>query len=445
MKRTFLIVLIFTLSLNISLSYGQNNDTNYSKRRQELSKILEDAIIAIPSMVKQRGRYVDNKDFYYLTGMHIPNSILIITLDKNLLLSESTRLNKETKSSFEIVKKEDVPGVIYKLSRNYRKIATQYSTLDFLSEWNINFNAFEEIVKTDIALCDMRMLKDDMEIKYLKKAIEITADALNEAYKYTKLGLTEKNLRSVIRYNFESNDTEEAFLQVASGPNSTNIHFGATDRVMQVNDLIVFDVGTYYNKYTSDISRTIPVSGKFTDSQTDIYNVVLKAQKKGIELTIMGNNFDDVQNEITEVLIDGLYDLKLITDKNLEWQRRIFIMHGWSHFIGLDVHDVIGLYRNKEDKTLSEGMILTVEPGLYFPENYLDKIPRNIKGMVTDEEFEKYKKKVLSVYKKYENNGVRIEDDILITEKGNVVLSKGVPKEIKEIEDLMKEKSFFNK
>ncbi|MDA3953790.1 MAG: aminopeptidase P N-terminal domain-containing protein [Bacteroidales bacterium] len=445
MKKAFFLILI--LGINVSLSFGQDIDLTHKSRRLELSKALDSSVVIISSEVKQHDSYKDNKNFYYLTGIQVPNSLLILTPsldDKDLLITGSKRLDDEFLNNFEIVKKTDLPNTIFKLSRDYNIIATSFLGIEILSEWNINLDIFDEIVKADFALGEMRMIKENQEIRDLKKAINITSDALNEVFKYTKPGLTEKALRSVIRYKFESNDAKEVFIQVASGPNCTSIHFGATERILNENDLIVFDVGVYYNNYTSDISRTIPVNGKFSPSQADIYKIVLEAQKKGIELTRQGNNYIDVQNAITEVLNDGLYNLKLITDKNSEWQKKLYIMHGWGHFIGLDVHDVSKYALKKKDKTYKEGMVITVEPGLYFPEDYLYSIPHKIKDLVTEEEFKQYRKTVLPIYKKYENSGVRIEDDVLITFDGNIVLSKGVPKEINHIEKMMEEGSFFN-
>ena len=447
MKKQFLLILIIFCEISLNFSFAQGVDVAHKSRREELSKSIDTAVIVIPAEIKKYSTHKENKNFYYLTGLKIPNAVLILTPDlddKDLLITDSERLDVEVLKTYKIVKKENVSKTIYELSNKYNVIATQFTGFEALEESKIDIDIFDYIIKLDFILSDMRMIKENQEIRNLRTAINITADALNEVFKYTEPGFTEKALRSVIRYQFESNDTKEAFIQVASGPNSTNIHFGATERILKENDLIVFDVGTYYNNYTSDISRTIPANGKFTSAQSEIYKVVLEAQEKGIQLTLPGNNHTDVQEAITKVLIDGLFNLNLITDKDSEWQRKLFIKHGWSHFIGLDVHDVIKYAAKKKDKTYKEGMVLTVEPGLYFPENYLDKIPRSIKGLVSEEAFEKYKAKVLPVYNKYVNIGVRIEDDVLVTFDGFIVLSSRVPKKIRDIEDMMKEESFFN-
>jgi len=235
-----------------------------------------------------------------------------------------------------------------------------------------------------------------------------------------------------------------SFLQAASGPNSTNIHFGAGERKLKDGDMIVFDVGAYWDKYTADISRSVPVSGKFTNEQKQIYQVVLNAQKAAIELMIPGQKIKHVQKVAEDVLVDGLFELGLILDKNSQWQRRFYIVHGFYHFIGLDVHDVWYDYKYDENTIYEPGMVMTMEPGLYFPEDKLDKgIGRMSRG-VSEEELKAFIKRIRPVYEKYTNIGVRIEDDILVTRDGNLVLTSAVLKEIVDIEKMMKEKSPHN-
>ena len=164
-----------------------------------------------------------------------------------------------------------------------------------------------------------------------------------------------------------------SFLQAASGPNATNVHFGAGERVLEDGDIIVFDVGAWWNDYTADISRTIPVSGEFSKEQREIYTVVLNSQKAAIDLMVPGVSMDGVREAAQDVLIDGLHELGLVLDKENEAQRRFFIAHGYYHFIGLDIHDVWSEFgRMPGEKVYEPGMIMTMEPGLYFPADRLE-------------------------------------------------------------------------
>jgi Xaa-Pro aminopeptidase len=232
---------------------------------------------------------------------------------------------------------------------------------------------------------------------------------------------------------------------VASGPNSINVHFGATSREVKAGDVIVFDIGAWLEKYTSDISRTIPVGGKFGKAQAEIYEVVLAAQKEGIRLMTPGNGILKTQTAVEDALLAGLQKLGLVTDPASPWQRRLYIQHGFTHGIGLDIHDAWGWFARQMRNGLAfqPGMILTMEPGLYFPAGRLDKYPAEMKSVVSEDEWKSFAAKAAPLYKKYENIGCRIEDDVLITENGNRVLTAKAPKEIPEIEKTMTLKSPF--
>ena len=207
--------------------------------------------------------------------------------------------------------------------------------------------------------------------------------------------------------------------------------------------MIVFDVGAYWEDYTADISRTIPVSGRFTREQREIYTVVLNSQKSAIRLMQPGATLTSVRQEAQDVLIDGLHDLGLVLDTANEAQRGFFIAHGYYHFIGLDVHDVWYEYiRSAGEKVYEPGMVMTMEPGLYFPE---DRLERALAGGGIDAEMRTFLETIRPIYQKYVNIGVRIEDDVLITQNGNEILTAAVPKEIDEIEAMMAETSPFER
>ncbi|MFC1555353.1 M24 family metallopeptidase, partial [candidate division KSB1 bacterium] len=312
-----------------------------------------------------------------------------------------------------------------------------FRNFDILDGLGRGINSIKTIKNVDPVLVNMRIFKDEKEIEFLKKAGVVTALALNDAYKAAEPGVTENQLFEIMENGIKSRGSRgSSFYQVASGPNAVNVHFNATDRPMEEGDLIVFDYGAWWENYTADISRTIPVSGKFTIEQKEIYQIVLASQKAAINKMKPGVSFNDVRQAAEEVIIDGLTDLGLITDKSKEWQQRFYIQHGFYHFIGLEIHDVWSEYRNALDELVYQpGMIMTMEPGLYFPEDYLDRRqPRGVEA----EEWQQFLQKVRPIYNKYIHIGVRIEDDVLITANGNEVLTSQVPKEIADIENMMK-------
>jgi Xaa-Pro aminopeptidase len=279
-------------------------------------------------------------------------------------------------------------------------------------------------------------------MELLTHAIQTTAEGLVEVMKAAEPGMNEKDFELILKYKFAKAGCENLGfgIQAASGPSGTSVHYGANDRDTEDGDMMVFDVGARYGYYTADISRSFPVNGKFTKEQKEIYSLVLKAQKAAIAEMKPGVNIGIASQAATEVLNHGLAELGLITDLGSQWQKRFWIQHGFFHHIGLVVHDVGGYSMD-----LEPGMIITMEPGLYFPEDYLERASgRRLRG-VPDEERKTFLKAVRPVFKKYINIGVRIEDDVYITEDGNKIISIGVPKEINDIEKLMKETSMFNK
>jgi Xaa-Pro aminopeptidase len=286
----------------------------------------------------------------------------------------------------------------------------------------------------------MRIVKSPEEIKTLQTAIDITADAYIDALKSAKPGTRELDLNAILQYHYIRRGAEQSFLQVASGPNSINVHFGSTTREMKAGDVIVFDIGAWFERYTSDISRTVPVNGRFTKEQAEIYNVVLEAQKEGIRLMVAGNGILKTQTAVEDALLNGLAKLGLVTDPASPWQRRLFIQHGFIHGIGLDIHDVWNWFSRemRNGMTFKPGMVLTMEPGLYFPEKMLETMPGGPRAQVKEDEFKAFAAKVAPIFKKYAGMGCRIEDDVLVTETGNQVLTVRAPKEIADIEKIMK-------
>lgn len=444
LKKCFISIL-FLVSITGQL-FAQTDDI-YASRRHKLLKEIGSGVAVIFSQTSADRL---NKHFYYLTGIEESGSALILIPDgepKEILFNRSASWKyAENNSSSEVYASDDMGRKLgrYIAGKNYLYVS--FADPGILNEFGRSLSSLKSIKNIDPLIVRMRIYKDKAEIDILKKACQVTAEGLNDTYKAIEPGLAEKDLKTFMEYGFERRGSPGiSFLQAASGPNSTSVHAGAGERKLEDGDMIVFDVGAYWDKYTADISRSVPVSGKFTKEQKEIYQVVLNSQKAAIKNMIPGKRIREVQQIAENVLIDGLYELGLILDKNNPTQRRFFIAHGFYHFIGLDVHDVWYDYKYDENTVYEPGMIMTMEPGLYFPSDKLDISKGRYSRLSEDKEFKAFIEKIRPIYNKYINIGVRIEDDILVTKDGNIVLTKAVPKEIVDIEKMMREKSPHNK
>jgi Xaa-Pro aminopeptidase len=203
---------------------------------------------------------------------------------------------------------------------------------------------------------------------------------------------------------------------VGSGENACILHYTENAHELHAGDLVLIDAGCELAGYAADITRTFPVNGKFSESQKLLYQLVLDSQKAALTVLVCGNTIPQAMQACVRVIVEGLLDLGILSgsvEANIEQETwRQYFMHGLGHWLGLDVHDV-GIYKiNDADRPLEEGMVMTVEPGLYIP-------------------------KTANVASKFKGIGIRIEDDIVITREGNHILSSKVPKEISDIESLM--------
>ncbi|MEE8349640.1 MAG: aminopeptidase P family protein [Acidobacteriota bacterium] len=268
----------------------------------------------------------------------------------------------------------------------------------------------------------LRMIKSPYEIRQLQKAIDITVEALNEAIKIIHPEIWEYQVEAIIEYVFKRNNSFDwAFPSiVASGPNATTLHYQKSERQTQREELLLMDVGAEFNYYAADITRTVPVGGRFTSSQGTLYQLVLDAQKAGMEAVRPGASFRAINRAAVEVLKKGLHRLGLITSTTSD-QYRVFFPHGVGHFLGLDVHDV------RHEELLKPNMVLTVEPGIYVRSDSMDRLASQ---GVDSNDLELIRPAVA----KFMNIGIRIEDDVRVTETGYELLSGDAPREILDIE-----------
>jgi Xaa-Pro aminopeptidase len=290
---------------------------------------------------------------------------------------------------------------------------------------NITQNSNVEILDPRLILDDMRVIKSEGEIKLMQNAASIASKAHIEGMRKSFSGIGEWELQSIIESYFTSKKSGPSYGSiVGGGDNATILHYHSND--VQVNDgeLVLVDAGCEVSGYASDITRTWPVNGKFTEAQREIYELVLKAEIAGIEACQAGSPWSSMHHATSKILAKGLVDLGILNcsfeealGENFDGKYRNFFMHGTGHMLGLDVHDVGGGRQGDKgpERILQPGMVLTVEPGLYFGSWRTD----------------------ITIPERYSGIGIRIEDDVLITADGPVVLTSSCPKEISEIESLI--------
>lgn len=269
----------------------------------------------------------------------------------------------------------------------------------------------------------LRQVKTAYERRVLEQSVKISSEAHLAGMRAARPGAYEYEVEAAIEYVFRSRGAEGWGYPsiVASGPNATVLHYTRSTRQMRSGDLLLVDAAGTYEYLTGDITRTYPVSGRFTPEQEDIYRIVLQAQTEAMQVVAPGVPVRAIHRKTVEVVKQGLHDLGLITDTSGD-QYRTWYTHGAVHFIGLDVHDV-GDYQ----RPLEAGMAFTIEPGIYVSEGALDHMPQTPENAAFIEQ-------VRPAYEKYKNIGVRIEDSVLLTEDGLLSLSTTVPKTIEEIE-----------
>ncbi|MEO7660403.1 MAG: M24B family metallopeptidase, partial [Pyrinomonadaceae bacterium] len=281
------------------------------------------------------------------------------------------------------------------------------------------------IVDPTVIIGDMRLHKNEDEVALMQTAADIAVEAHILAMKKVKPGMNEAQVESLMEAHMRDLGASGVAYNsiIGGGDNATILHYVENNMPLKDGDLILIDAGAEYQGYASDITRTFPVNGKYSAAQREVYDVVLDVQLKCIDYTKTGNTVKARQEFSIELLTEGMKKLGLLKGKTKDLIKKKeymkYYMHGVGHYIGLDVHDA-GRYfidqKAKNSKPFAPGMVLTVEPGLYIPPD--DK----------------------SAPAKYRGIGIRIEDDVLVTEGGNVNLSSKVPKNPDEIEALMAKK-----
>lgn len=419
-----------------------NKEFHQKKRKDLMADIMDKSLVVLfageaPKKTgDQRYPFTPNRNFYYLTGMDKEKMALIMSKYENeieeILLIEKPNARKESRigKMIDIEEAKEITGIskvryideiencIVALLNNTGALVERdfkYVYFDFevdnfsepLNKTQVfakktkDYFPFLNIENIHHNICNMRIMKEPEEIEKIRRAIDITNKGIENIMRNIRPSIMEYELEAIFDFELKTRGVRNtAFNTIAaSGKNAVSLHYEDNNSMVGEKELVLFDLGAEYDYYSADISRTFPSSGKFTERQRELYNIVLKAQEETIKAMNPGQELEGLIDITRDVLIEECKKIGLI-----EFDHEIskYFFHGVSHYLGLDTHDV-----GNRNVKLKPGMVLTVEPGLYIPEEAI---------------------------------GIRIEDDVLITDNGHEVLSKDIMKNIDDIEKFMNEK-----
>ncbi len=424
----------------------------YATRRRRLAEAIGAGIAVIPTAPERvRNRdshypYRFDSHFYYLTGFTEPQAVLVLASGKSVLFCRSRNPEREIWDGFrygpEAARERfgfDAAHPIDDLDKEMERLLENQPALYYPmgadAEWDARamrwLNAVRARVRAGIAapervhdarvlLDDMRLVKDAHELGLMRRAARIAAQAHRRAMQRARPGRYEYEIEAELLYEFRRSGAQTPAYTpiVAGGANACVLHYVANDAALRDGDLLLIDAGCELDGYASDLTRTFPVSGRFSAAQREVYEVVLAAQRAALESVRPGNAWNEPHDAAVKVLAQGMLDLKLLQGNlqeilEKETYKR-FYMHRTGHWLGLDVHDAGDYKRQGNWRALAPGMTLTVEPGLYI--RAADDVPERLR-----------------------NIGVRIEDDVLVAEGGCEVLTAEAPKAIADLEALMRD------
>lgn len=422
-----------------------------------MSLMDEASIAVIPAAsVKARNRDSDflfrqDSDFHYLTGFNEPEAVLVLApgrahgevilfcrdREPRAELYDGERLGPDRAAqivavddAFPVADLDDIlPGMLEGRERIYFGLGDHPQFEKRLLGWLSTLRAREsggarppeELFALKHLLHEQRLIKSAAEIRAMRRAAEIACEGHVRAMRACQPGMTETQLEAELIYAFMRGGAKSPAYSsiVGGGANACVLHYVDNNATLKKNDLVLIDAGCEYELYASDVTRTFPVSGTFSTVQRALYDIVLAANEAAIEACRPGAMFTDPHQVALEIMIDGLLSLGLLEgdlDEVLETETyRNFCPHGSSHWLGLDVHDVGDQRVDGESRPLEPGMVLTIEPGIYIPDNEL----------------------MAGLPAKYRGIGIRVEDDVLITSEGNEVLTTAAPKTVEAIETTM--------
>jgi Xaa-Pro aminopeptidase len=403
--------------------------------------VFESAPVAIRNNDVEHD-YRQDSDLFYLTGIDEPNCVLVLststdvatlflrTRDPEREVWDGPRLGVEGAKAlgFDAYPISELTERLPKLLSGHRAVCTKLG-LDRRADERI----FEGVRRARMlgrtgaefplayidpaaALHEMRLIKSAAEIDCMQKAADISREAHVAAMRQTRPGMFEHEIEAILMSEFRKRGSERAAYGsiVGSGPNATTLHYRSNNRKMNAGELLLIDAGCEFKGYASDVTRTFPVSGSFSPAQERIYQLVLDAQLAAIESVRPGATLEGIHACAALVLTRGLLALGILQGELepliAEAKYKPFYMHRTSHWLGMDVHDVGFYFSEGKPRPLEPGMVLTIEPGLYFGEGVKALCPAEYQGI-----------------------GVRIEDDIVVTESGYTNLSAAIPKSVAEL------------
>jgi Xaa-Pro aminopeptidase len=430
--------------------------------RQQLKDFIEaigrDAVAIIPAAHEVTRSYDteykfhQDPDFFYLTGFPEPDAIAVITpankrnpftlfvRPRDPLMEtwygrrEGTEGAMKNYAASKALPIEKFASELPKLLNGNEKLYYRFGVDNKLDQQILQYLSAQRfrrlktaypphtIVDPTVLIHEMRLHKTEAEVELMQKSADIAAEAHVLAMKSARPGMNESQIEAIIEHNFRMNGAAGVSYNsiVGGGANATILHYVENNAELKDGDLLLIDAGAHYQGYASDITRTFPVNGKFTKAQREVYDIVLETEIACVEFTKKGNTIKQRQDLSIEMLTEGLKKLGILHGdtpdliKNKKYEK--YYMHGVGHYLGLDVHDAGRYFTDaaaKNSRPFAPGMVLTVEPGLYIPPDDADA-PEQYRGI-----------------------GIRIEDDVLVTEDGNVNLTVKCPKQAEEIEAIM--------
>jgi Xaa-Pro aminopeptidase len=427
----------------------------FERRRIQLMRLIgEDGIAILPAApVRQRNNDVDynyrqDSDFYYLTGFSEPEAVAVLIPGREaaeyiLFLRERDPEREawdgkragpagaveeyDADDAFPIADIDEIlPGLLENRSRVFYTMGLNQEFDHHVVSWVNTLRAQvrtgtrspQEFVSLDHALHDMRLFKSRAEVSLMRRSGEIAAAAHVRAMRFCRPGRMEYEVMAELVHEFNRHGADISYHPiVGSGANSCVLHYRDNNARMNDGDLLLVDAGCEFGYYASDITRTYPVSGRYSSEQRAIYDIVLEAQRAAIAKVKPGNHWNEPHDAAVRAITQGLKRVGLLKGSLPSLIRsgayRAFFMHRTGHWLGMDVHDVGDYKVGEEWRVFEPGMVLTVEPGIYITAGSR------------------------AVPKRFWNIGVRIEDDVVVTRTGSEVLTDGVPTDADAIEALM--------
>jgi len=427
------------------MKYAPIDSKLFSDNRNRFAKKLKSNSLAVfnsndimPTNADGSMAFVQNTDLFWLSGIDQEDSILVIFPQAKNPLHREILFLKETSELIEIWEghkytKEEATAAsgvktIYWMSQFFNILnALIAEAQNVYLNTNEHTRAFVEVETRDarfvkwckkkyplhnyersaLIMHELRAIKSKIEVDLIQQACNITEKGFRRLLEFVKPGVWEYEIEAELVHEFIRNRSRGFAYGpiIASGKNACVLHYTQNNMQCKTGDVILLDVAAEYGNYASDLTRCLPVSGKFTKRQKNVYNAVLKVMRSAIAMLKVGNNIDDYHKAVGQMMEEELVKLKLLTLSAIKKQNpdmpayKKYFMHGTSHYLGLDVHDVGSRWT-----PFTEGNVFTCEPGIYIPQ---------------------------------ENLGIRLENDILLTKKGPVDLMKNIPLEADEIEELM--------